>query len=230
MILLETFVFAFCVILFQSDQAKLISATAVTACFTLIACYTRPYIEDVEDWTDIAGRVFLLATLGVGIALNEGVGRGGQAVCDVVLAVTVIASNGLFLVVPNPLKLLRGVAKAVREARHAAKIAGWDDAAIKKLGPHDITAITADDVALCSPLQIWELLKHHGGSDSLLPTGIFDGVTALNFGKVNDRVTSALLKTEEWTSAVKMGHALDLTTVDLSGKIPCRRCRFGRHR
>ena len=176
MILLEAFMFAFCVIVFQSDQAKLVSSTVVTACFTLIACYTRPYIEDVEDWTDIAGRVFLLATLGVGIALNEGVGRGGQAVCDVVLAVTVIASNGLFLFVPNPLKLLRGVAKAVRETRHASKIAGWDDAAIKKLLPNDISA---DDVAFCSPLQIWELLKYHGGPESQLPSGIFDGVTEL---------------------------------------------------
>ena len=169
--------FAFCVILFPSDKAKLISSTIVTACFTLISCYARPYVENVEDWTDIAGRVFLIATLGVGIALNEGVGRVAQAVCHVVLAIVVIASNGMFLLVLNPLKLLRGVAKAVRESRHAAKIAGWDDAAIKKLLPGDITA---GDVALCSPLQIWELLKYHGGSESQLPAGIFDGVTELN--------------------------------------------------
>ena len=179
LILLEGFMFTFCVILFPSDKAKLISSTIVTACFTLISCYARPYIEDAEDWTDIAGRVFLIATLGVGIALNEGVGRGGQAVCNVVLAIVVIASNGMFLLVLNPLKLLRGVAKAVRETRHAAKTTGWDDAAIKKLLPGDITAIIADDVALCSPLQIWTLLKYHGGPDSLLCAGIFDGVTEL---------------------------------------------------
>jgi len=168
--------FAFCVIIFQSDQEKLISSTIVTACFTLISCYARPYVEDVEDWADIAGRVFLIATLGVGIALNEGVGPGGRAVCHVVLAIVVIASNAMFVLVLNPLKLLRGVAKAVRETRHAAKIAGWDDAAIKKLLPNDISA---DDVAFCSPLQIWELLKYHGGPESQLPSGIFDGVTEL---------------------------------------------------
>ena len=172
--------FSSCVILLRSDQAKLISSTVVTACFTLIACYTRPYIEDIEDWTDIAGRVFLIATLGVGIALNEDMGRGGQAVCNVVLAVVVLASNALFLFVLNPLKLLRGVAKAVRESRGASKVAGWDDASIKKFRPADITAITAELVALCSSLQIYELLKHHGGTDSQLPAGIFDGVTKLD--------------------------------------------------
>ena len=148
--------FAFCVILMPGDTAKLVSSTVVTACFTLIACYTRPYIEDVEDWVDIAGRVFLIATLGVGIALNEGVGRGGGRIaCDLVLAVIVMASNALFLFVLNPLKLLRGVAKAVRRIRYTAKIANWGDATIKNLGPDAITEITAEDVALCSPLQIW---------------------------------------------------------------------------
>ena len=179
LILLEAFMFAFRVIIFPSDKAKLISSTIVTACFTLISCYARPYLEDAEDWTDIAGRVFLIAALGVGIALNEVVGRGGQTACHVVLAIVVIASNGMFLFVLNPLKLLRGGAKAVCETRHAAKIAGWGDAAIKKLLLCDITAITVGDVALCSPLQICELLKTHGGYDSQLPAGIFDGVTEL---------------------------------------------------
>ena len=160
-----------------SDRAKLISSTIVTACFTLVACYARPYTEDVEDFADIGGRVFMLATLGVGIALNE---RVGEAVCHVILAVAVLASNAMFLVVLNPLKLLRGIAKAANDARHATKVAGWDDAAIKKLTLDDIVAITADDVARCSPLQLWELLKYHGGTDSQLPAGIFDGVTKLD--------------------------------------------------
>ena len=58
-----------------------VAVSSVTACFALISCYARPYVEDVEDWADIAGRVFLIATLGVGIALNEGVGPGGRAAC-----------------------------------------------------------------------------------------------------------------------------------------------------
>ena len=180
LILLEASSFAVCVVLMPSDRAKLISSTIVTACFTLAACYARPYTEDVEDFADIGGRVFMLATLGVGIALNEGVGRVGEAVCHVILAVVVLASNAMFLFVLNPLKLLRGVAKAANDARHATKVAGWDDAAIKKLTPDDIVAITAGDVAQCSPLQLWELLKYHGGTDSQLPAGIFDGVTEID--------------------------------------------------
>ena len=171
--------YAFCVVLMPSDKAKLIASTTVTACFTMIACYTRPYIEDVEDWTDIAGRVFMIATLGVGIVLNEDVGRGGQAVCQVVLAVIMIASNAMFLIVMNPLKLLSGVAKYVRETRQAAKIAGWDDESIRNMLPNEIAQITAEDVADCSPVQIWELLKHHGGPDSHLRAGIFSEVTEL---------------------------------------------------
>ena len=89
---------------------------------------------------------------------------------------TVISTTTFVL---NPLKLLYGVASAIRETRHAAKVAGWNEAAISSLDPNDIMAITADDVALCSPLQIWELLKYHGGSESQLPSGIFDGVTEL---------------------------------------------------
>ena len=179
MILLEAFMYAFCVVLMPSDKAKLIASTTVTACFTMIACYTRPYIEDVEDWTDIAGRVFMIATLGVGIVLNEDVGRGSQAVCQVVLAVIMIASNAMFLIVMNPLKLLSGVAKYVRETRQAAKIAGWDDESIRNMLPNEIAQITAEDVADCSPVQIWELLKHHGGPDSHLRAGIFSEVTEL---------------------------------------------------
>ena len=91
-----------------SDRVKLISSTIVTVCFTLAACYARPYTEDAGDFADIGGRVFMLATLGVGIALNE---RVGEAVCHVILAVAVLASNAMFLFVLNPLKLLRGVAR-----------------------------------------------------------------------------------------------------------------------
>ena len=79
MILFEAFMSAVCVVLMPSDKAKLIASTTVTACFTLIACYTRPYVEDVEDYTDICSRVFMLVTLGVGIALY--VDRDGQAAC-----------------------------------------------------------------------------------------------------------------------------------------------------
>ena len=177
MIVLEAFMFAVCVVLMPSDKAKLIASTTVTACFTLIACYTRPYIEDVEDYTDICSRVFMLVTLGVGIALY--VDRGGQAACHVILAIVVLANNAMFLFVLNPLKLLSGVAKAVRETRHAAKTAGWDDEFIRNMTPDDIAQITAEDLASCSGVQIWELLKHHGGPDSHLRAGIFSEVTEL---------------------------------------------------
>ena len=193
MILLEAFMFAVCVVLMPSDKAKLIASTTVTACFTLIACYTRPYIEDVEDYTDICSRVFMLVTLGVGIALY--VDRGGQAACHVILAIVVLASNAMFLFVLNPLKLLSGVAKAVRETRRAAKTAGWDDEFIRNMPPDVIAQIIAEDLASCSGVQIWELLKHHGGSESQLRASIFSGVTEL-----------------------------DLKDAGISGKDPCRRC------
>ena len=102
-----------------SEKAQLISSASVTAFFLAASVWTRPYVENIEDWLDIAGRIFLLATLGVGIALmgDDNDDSGGQVVCDVILAVIVLASNALFVFVLNPRKLLRGVVKAARETR-----------------------------------------------------------------------------------------------------------------
>ena len=69
--------------------------------------------------------------------------------------------------------------KAGGNSKPNIKTAGWDEVAIKKLSPDDITAITAGDVAHCSPRQLWGLLKYHGGSESQLPAGIFDGVSEI---------------------------------------------------
>ena len=118
---------------------------------------------------DIAGRIFLLATLGVGIALmgDDNGDSGGQVVCDVILAVIVLASNALFVFVLNPRKLLRGVVKAAREMRAAARAAGWNEDAIKKMSSKEFAEITASDVKGCSPLQVWWLLQYHRESDTL---------------------------------------------------------------
>jgi hypothetical protein len=173
-ILLEAFLFAVFMVLMPSDRAKPIASTAVTTFFTLVTSYTRPYVEDVEDFTDIAGRMFMLIMLAVGIALNEGVGRRGQIVCGVILACVVIASNSMFLVLLNPLKLVRGVMKAICETRHAVTIAGWNVEFIQNMQPDDLKHITAEDAAQCSPLQVWQLLKYHGGTVSM--RSIFNGV------------------------------------------------------
>ena len=89
----------------------------VTACFTLIACWFRPFSEIFEEIPDIAGRVFMLATLGVGIALGADVGHGGQTACQVVLWGVVLASNAMFLILLNPIKLVLGVAKSITRLR-----------------------------------------------------------------------------------------------------------------
>ena len=215
-ILLEAFMFAFCVVLMPDDTTKLIASTAVTACFTLVACCTRPYISDFEAYMDIAGRVFLLATLGVGMGLNEDMGRADQAVCDVVLAVVVLASNAMFLIVLNPLKLLYGWRKAANDTLHAAKVMRWDEATIEKLSPEDLKAITQEDVALCSSLQLLALMKYHGGSESQLPAGIFDQVTELNFEDVDLSHTGASSLQE--MLSVLAPFASSLEVIDLRGK------------
>ena len=143
-----------------TEKAQLISSASVTAFFLAASVWTRPYVENIEDWLDIASRIFLVATLGVGIALmgDDNNDSGGQ-VCDVILAVIVLASNALFVFVLNPRKLLRGVVKAVRETRAAARAAGWNEDAIKKMSPKELAEITADDLKGCSSLQVWWLLQ-----------------------------------------------------------------------
>ena len=165
-----------------TEKAQLISSASVTAFFLAASVYTRPYVQNIEDWLDIAGRIFLLATLGVGLALmgDDNDDSGGQVVCDVILAVIVLASNALFVFVLNPRKLLRGVVKAVRETRAAARAAGWNEDAIKKMSSKELAEITADDVKGCSPLQVWWLLQYHLESDSSLPADVFSSVTELN--------------------------------------------------
>ena len=167
-----------------TEKAQLISSASVTAFFLAASVWTRPYVENIEDWLDIAGRIFLLATLGVGIALmgddNDDNDGGGQVVCDVILAVIVLASNALFVFVLNPRKLLRGVVKAVRETRAAARAAGWNEDAIKKMSSKELAEITADDVKGCSSLQVWWLLQYHLESDSSLRDDVFSSMTELN--------------------------------------------------
>ena len=162
-------------------EAQLISSASVTAFFLAASVYTRPYVQNIEDWLDIAGRIFLLATLGVGLALmgDDNEDSGGQVVCDVILAVIVLASNALFVFVLNPRKLLRGVVKAVRETRAAARAAGWNEDAIKKMSSKELAEITAGDVKGCSPLQVWWLLQYHRES-AILRDDVFSSMTELN--------------------------------------------------
>ena len=162
-----------------SEKAQLISSASGTAFFLAASVWTRPYVENIEDWLDIAGRIFLLATLGVGIALMGDDDSGGQMVCDVILAVIVLASNALFVFVLNPRKLLRGVVKAVRETRAAARVAGWNEDVIKKMPSKELAEITADDVKGCSSLQVWWLLQYHRES-AILRDDVFSSMTELN--------------------------------------------------
>ena len=165
-----------------SEKAQLISSASVTAFFLAASVWARPYVENIEDWLDIASRIFLLATLGVGIALmgDDNDDSGGQVVCDVILAVIVLASNALFVFVLNPRKLLRGVVKAVRETRAAARAAGWNEDAIKKMSSKELAEITADDVKYhCSSLQVWWLLQYHRES-AILRDDVFSSMTELN--------------------------------------------------
>ena len=166
-----------------TEKAQPISSASVTAFFLAASVYTRPYVQNNESWLDIASRIFLLATLGVGIALDDSDDDGGQVVCDVILAVIVLASNALFVFVLNPRKLLRGVVKAVRETRAAAHAADWNEEAIKKMSSKDLAAITADDVASLSPLQLKWLLFHSAnqGSDYSVRADVFSSVTEINF-------------------------------------------------
>ena len=145
---------------------------------------------------DIASRIFLLATLGVGIALM-GDDSGGQVVCDVILAVIVLASSALFVFVRNPRKLLRGVLKAVRETRAAAYVAGWNEDAIKKMSSKELDEITADDMKECSSLQVWWLLQYHLESDSSLPADVFNSMTELSWTELNSK--GAQLSGESYT-------------------------------
>ena len=175
----ETVAFACCVVLMPTEKAQLISSASVTAFFLALSVWTRPYVENIEDWLDIAGRIFLLATLGVGIALMGDDNSGGQVVCDVILAVIVLASNALFVFVLNPRKLLRGVVKAIHETRAVARAAGWNEDAIEKMSSKELAEITADDVKGCSSLQVWWLLQYHRES-AILRDDVFSSMTELN--------------------------------------------------
>ena len=84
-ILLEAALFACCTVLNRSAMTKLVSSTSVSALFAAFSIYARPYIEPIENWTDIAGRVFMLITLGAGIALEKEPGEARRHACNVIL-------------------------------------------------------------------------------------------------------------------------------------------------
>ena len=137
-VLLEAALFACCIVLNRSAMTKLVSSTVVSALFAALSCAARPYIESIENWTDIAGRVFMLITLGVGIALEKEPGDAGRHACSVILGGVVILANVLFLVALNPIKLAMGVVTAMRTARTATKVAGWNEARIKNFTPAEL--------------------------------------------------------------------------------------------
>ena len=59
-ILLEAALFACCIVLNRSAMTKLVSSTIVSALFAALSCAARPYIESMENWTAIVGRVFII--------------------------------------------------------------------------------------------------------------------------------------------------------------------------
>ena len=176
-ILLEAALFACCTVLNRSAMTKLVSSTSVSALFAAFSIYARPYIEPIENWTDIAGRVFILITLGVGIELEKEPGDAGRQTCNVILGVVVILANFMFLVALNPIKLAMGITTAIRNARAAVNAAGWDEETIKNFTPADLELIVAADAQAMTHVQIFWLLRHHGVT---LDLRIFDGITELD--------------------------------------------------
>ena len=126
-VLIGAALYACCVALPPDDKplAKLILATVFSILFAVGSIVTQPYRDVVEDRTDMACRAFLILTLVVGIILETEPGPGGRALCDGILGMIVLASDGMFIYVLNPLRLLRGIRKAMRDSRNAANSAGW---------------------------------------------------------------------------------------------------------
>ena len=165
LMMLEASAYACCAVLPRAVMTKLISATAVSALFALISCTARPYIESVEGWADIFGRITVLFTLGVGIGLETAAGRAERVACNTILLVIVVAVNLIFLVALNPLKILGGVVAAVREMRAAARelrVASWSECTIKSFSADNVPSIIASDLASFSEEQKWWFLVHHG--------------------------------------------------------------------
>ena len=67
--LIEMAAFASCAVLSGSDMSKLISCTTTSSVFLLYVCYRYPYLSDTEQRLDVAGHVFTIAALRVGIDL-----------------------------------------------------------------------------------------------------------------------------------------------------------------
>ena len=157
-VLIDAAVYACCVALPRDDLAKLILATVFSILFAVGSIVTQPYRDVVEDRTDMASRAFVILTLVVGIILETEPGPGGRTFCDGILGMVVLASSGMFIYVLNPLRLLRGIRKAMRDSRNAAKSAGWNEQAIKDLDAEELKEI---DVSVLSKPQTFWLLKHH---------------------------------------------------------------------
>ena len=176
-LLLEAAAFACSVMLPRYALTKLVSASVFSSFFAVIACVTRPYLEDIEDYTDLAGRAFVLVTLGVGIGLEKGPGPDGRLACSVILGIITLVANGMYLVVLNPLRLISGVRAAIGQARAAARVARWHEDTIKSLPPDELKSITAADVEACTFLQIYWFMRHQSAA---LELGAFQEMEMLD--------------------------------------------------
>ena len=129
----------------------------------------------------------MLITLAVGIAAAQG---AEEDVCSLILGIVAVAANVMFLVVLNPLKFLSSIAIAVQESRIAAKVAAWDEEAIKKLSKEEVAEITAQTVASLSDAQVFYLLRLHG---SILESDVLGCKTELDLNSARLEGASQLV-------------------------------------
>ena len=131
-LLIETAAMGFAATLPPSTSGKLIVSIIFSAAFTSCSL-TRPYTDDTEDRVDMASRVFVLITTGVGVVLEMKPGRVGQMICDIILGIVVVSSNAMFMYAIKPSSMFKDLREATWMMRKSAKVAKFDEQKMKNL-------------------------------------------------------------------------------------------------
>ena len=156
LMLLEAAIIAACAVLPSTTLLKLGLSTAISAVFLAVAMVTRPYLDPNEDRADLATRGLHFASLVVGILAETQ--TASRPLQNVALGSITLGIALVFAVTLNPLKLVFGVRRAMRDAASAVRAAKWDEEAIKTLD-HEISI---GEWQACSAEQKWWLIAHHG--------------------------------------------------------------------
>ena len=165
--MVEMTVFTVVTLAAPSKFASLVAGLAVCTASLVVSLVYRPFVEDVEDYSDIISKLGTTVIAACGLALEK---RASNALVQTIMILCVCAVSLWFIRVFNPMRVASALKAELTRAGRAAEVQEWSREVIAALSADRIRRLSLNDVcALSEHQQRWLVQDHR---DTLVDSGV----------------------------------------------------------